>query len=469
MSNLALEKILKLEQEYNLYQFKIGNIILWNLFRFPYRSRFISEQTGVSQISNKISLAERFVMMLKKGMSSLCYLIRLLLKHRKLDNLFFAYHRLQYNGNLFYDKFTDPVIEQSSLGESYCIVQGPVNLSYKRKRLHENFLISSDFFYILSILFIPFYFVWHIISGQYSIINKLYNAVGKIFDLSRKDHFYMQIDYIIIIIMSKFYSILFSFLGVKRVFGVARTTFISGTIAAHNLNIPVFEFQHGVTFGDTEYYSGPRCDFLDPDYFLSFGSMWNGHQFGIDPNHIINIGWAYKNEMKKMSYKLLPNSVLLISSPEISLEMLQVASELANLYPQFIFYIRCHPYEKYNEEQNRIINSIMNLKMDDNTIDSAMALCYYEYILGSNSSVVYEALSMGKKVGRICYNDIECSDKFAREGDGFFYLHNPKDFILFTQTNAMKQDKQAYSDFNKNIIEKLPLKNLFYYGNQRFY
>ena len=303
---------------------------------------------------------------------------------------------------------------------------------------------------------IPTYFIWHIITGHYKSINKLYDAAKNFNDLRISDLVFMHVDYMNKVIVSKFYYVLFKYLGVKRVFGVARTTFVSGSIAAHNLNIPVFEFQHGITFGETEYYSGPRCDAIDPDFFLSFGDMWKGTQFGIDPNSIINIGWAYKEEINSKS-NYLQDSVIIISSPEISNQMLQVASELAQIYSNYTFYIRCHPYEKYDKKQNMIVESIENLCMDDNSIDSAKALCHYEFVIGSNSSVVYEALNMGKKVGRICYNGIECSNDGA--DDGFFYLRDSKDFAKFVASDTIKQHVQAYSDFNKEIIDSLPIKN----------
>ena len=267
-------------------------------------------------------------------------------------------------------------------------------------------------------------------------------------------HFY----YLTTMIQASIYKRVFRHLRVRRLFGVARLNFMSATIAAHKLGVTVYEFQHGVTHGDTEYYSGPQCPILDPDYFLAFGEMWNGNQFGIDPAKIINVGWAYKNDIATNGDKFIPDSVLFISSPEISLNILNTAKGLSVKFPQYRFYVRCHPYEKYTEEQMGVIDGSNNLFLDDNSVDSQNALCRYQYIIGEDSSVVYEALSLGKKVGRLCYNGINSTRFSDEQDDGFIYLFNDEDFIKLVKSSDKYVDNKAYSDFKLEIFNSL-LKN----------
>lgn len=454
----ALKEILRLEQEYKLYDFEIDSIKLWNLFRTPYRYIYVSKMTGVSSITRRVTKMQRAKFMLRNSFSSIIRLIQLLPKHGKIENVVIPNSRLQiYNGQYF-DKFTDPVIDESELRNSCCILHMPYAYDYYPDRRHSEMIVPMDFLYLLCYIILPVYLIPHLLFGNYIKIYRMYKVINSILPLSGIHIIRMNVWFMRIHIMSIIYSLLFRFLGVKRVFGVARQSFYDAIIGAHRNGITVYEFQHGVTHGETEYYSGPQCPVLDPDFFLSFGEMWNGKQFGIDPSKIINIGWAYKNEMIEKTNEFIPNSVLFISSPEISFKMLDLANNLSERYPQYRFYIRCHPYEKYTDKQLRVVDESNNLFLDDNSIDSQIALCRYQFIVGENSSVIYEALSLGKKVGRICYNGIISMRFSDKTDDGFVYLYNEEDFLNLVNCGSSHIENKAYSDFKPDLLNSL-LKN----------
>lgn len=452
----ALQKLLHLEQDAGLYDYEINSVKLWNIFRFSYRYRYVSKTSGIEQITNKESKLKRFILIVVNSFVSFWSLLCACIRSNKFENIIIPFGRLQMNNGELFDKFTDPVIDEATIKSRVCIFQLPGNNSYRHLRRHEDIIITLDAVYCLAYAFLPFYAFVYFLNGDFNVTNHLYKRASSIFPMYKRDLFRMHVNYLLLIILGGLYSLLFRRFQVKRLFGVGRISFASAIYGAHKNHIPVYEFQHGVTMGETEYYSGPGCNMLDPDYFLAFGSLWNGPQFGISPQKIINIGWAYKNEVKSSSEPIIPNSVLLISSPNITIPILQTAVELSQLYPQFDFYIRCHPYEKYTEEQLAIVDGIDNLHMSDNSVDSRIALGSYMYVLGENSSVVYEALSLGKKVGRICYNGIDSIRLDETKDDGFFYLNEPAAFSAFVDSKAQNADEQAYSDFDVNFLEHLP-------------
>lgn len=455
----ALKAFLDLEQEKGLYDYQIGSIVLWNLYRAPYRGRYISHAMEVRRRTNKESKWSRIHKELLYFFYSITRLLKLLIRHEKYDNVLFPFGRLQMNEGEYFDKFTDPVIDLSTLSESFCVFQLPCVNNYKGKRRHEDRVIPIDSLYTLSYCLMPFYFVKHVFTGGCQKIYKLYSSAKQITPLSKKDIIIMNTIYMRIRLMAIFYSFILQRLEAKRVFYVGRRAFMDVTYSAHKLQIPVYEFQHGVTHGETDYYSGPTCPAIDPDFFLSFGSMWKGNQFGIDPQKIINIGWAYKDEIVSSGKETIPNSVLFISSPLITFKILKTAKDLSEKNPQFRFYIRCHPYEKYTEEQMLVINSIDNLFLDDNSKDSQTALCHYEFVIGENSSVVYEALSLGKRVGRLCYNDITSARLPDIEDDGFVYLYNDDDFSKLIAPISYTCKNEPYSDFKPEIVDSLRRKD----------
>lgn len=454
----ALNKVLSLEEELNLYDFEINSIKLWILYRTPYRYRYVSRVTGVPSITNREGSRSKTINKLFKLYKSVVFLIKVLLKHKKNDNIVFPFARLQYSQEEIFDKFTDPVIDASNIKDSVCIINKFTKQVYDNKRRHFNAVFPVDFLYLLTYILLPIYSIYHILSGNCFLLLTLYRRARSLFFLSYKDLLLMNYIYMKFRIMSLFYTFLFRRMGARRVFGVARRDFFDAIYSAHKLGIPVFEFQHGVTHGNTEYYSGRRCDLLDPDFFLAFGELWNGSQFGIDPSRIINIGWAYKEEIRLSQNEVIPFSVLFISSPEITHKILKTAEEFACTFPQYRCFIRCHPFEKYSKEQMHIVESTPNLFMDDNSIDSLMALCKYQFIVGENSSVVYEALSLGKIVGRLCYNGIESVHDNIGIDDGFVYIYGIEDFSKMLSANRKTDGNLAYSSFKREVVNKLPHK-----------
>ena len=102
-----------------------------------------------------------------------------------------------------------------------------------------------------------------------------------------------------------------------------------------------------------------------------------------------------------------------------------------------------------------VVDGMINLHLDDNTIDSLFALCHYQYVIGENSSMVYEALSVGKMVGRICYNGIISTRFSDKEDDGFVYLYNDEDFKKLINSGNYQTNNKAYSDFKPDIFNSL--------------
>lgn len=229
-------------------------------------------------------------------------------------------------------------------------------------------------------------------------------------------------------------------------------------VAAHSCGLIVAEFQHGVTMGLTILYSGHYDKVADPDYFLAFGEAWKGPQFAIPVEKIINIGWAFKDMFENTSSSVLPklNTCLVISSPDITAKLLGAILSLAAKYPHVNFHIRCHPQESYKNEERAKIESVPNIMIVDNTIDSSSAIKNYTYVIGENSSVLFEALSMEKLVGRLVLNGLNPISTRV-QNDGFYYIRSESDFETFL--SMTKNDNSIagnfYSKFNPTIIDSL--------------
>ena len=454
-----LQEFLEIEKQDHFYDEVINGIAIWHYYRYYYRYRYVNSQTGTKSKSNTLSISIILKNAVRNILKSIGDLTKLMVSRKPIDNIVFAFPRLQCRDGVSFDKITDPVVDGALSGESVRIMQFSFRKNYVSNRRNSSMVCSIEVLFLLSYLLSPLYAIWRLFSLDFYKINKVYFKVRKYIPVGFKDLLFFHIDYLSYQVQAIFFKCIFKRLRVKRLFGVDRKVFEMATKSAHELGIPVFEFQHGVTFGDTALYSGPDCYQLDPDYFLAFGDIWNGNQFGISPERIINIGWAYKDEIKQsISSTIKPNAVMVVSSPEISCQLLNVVKDLASQYPDYLFDIRCHPMEKYSNDQMDIVNNLSNVNLADTSIDSNIAIGGYEYVLGENSSVIFEALSLGKKVGRICYDGVISKKLGNAIDDSFFYLYSKDDFPEFVKYNISQSAGKAYSDFMPDVVNQLPKK-----------
>ena len=117
--------------------------------------------------------------------------------------------------------------------------------------------------------------------------------------------------------------------------------------------------------------------------------------------------------------------------------------------------MRPHPHEIVTTEQLKMIESENNVKIQDKTINIAIVLQSFNHVLGENSTVLYEALAIHKKVGRLFYKRL--NPKYLEESDRdcFWEIHNQDDFEQFLKDDvSSKKTKSIYSKFDKELFCK---------------
>ena len=456
----VLSDSIKMEESLDLYEYKYKELPIWRLFRFNSRNRLLKkllpQYTNKSLRRNKKDL---FIHYSRGVFSSFFAFIKLLKFHKQIDNLIFAFPRLQNIKGFCVDKFTDPFIDQSDISNSCIVLQAPGKNIYYNKRWKEDRVIKLDFIYFITFLAAYLYLPIHYLTSYRNYIDLLYDRAKNYFGLTKLDRLKWHVYFCRFLIQNKQYKFLFNLLSVKRVFVVNREVFQAPIYAAHLLNITSYELQHGVTHGITPLYSGLYSECIDPDFFLTFGKKWVGVQFSMPLKQIINVGWAYKDFIYKYigNYEIKENAILFISSPAITTKIINCIIELAVIYTQCDFHIRCHPQEMISDNLKTIIRAYKNIYVTDNSIDSYIALSSYNYIVGENSTVLYEALSLNKNVARLSYGGFSPSvmDKFNE--DGFFYLKSINDFEDFLKKgkNSRGDVNEIYSSFDANIVNNL--------------
>lgn len=442
--SVLLEKTLKIENTTHLNEISFLSIPLWRILRYQTRLFYINSKTGYVARTSVVKCVGKKRLKFFSGFWKYLF--------RKELSIFFSFNRLAFSEGTYLDKFIDPVIEESFfLNRNYVIIDPPSYIG-AYERIHKDNTISNES-RTLSLILLRFLFKLLTPVLYKRKIQTLFSKIKKEFELPQEEltSFYSSVS----IFLANYYYFLFWFnlLRPQRVFVVYREGYFAQIAACKKLGIPVAELQHGITLDNTVSFAGEYDQRIDPDYFLVFGEYWRGPQFGMPLDRIINIGWAYSKYLQETIAKNIEKhdkEVLVISSPEISDAILDTLQELSKNGGEYSFDIRLHPCESYNEAQQQKLKSIPKAKVVDNKTDSALVLPTYKYVVGENSSVIYEALSVGCKVGMLNMCGLRPAINLPGIKENFFVINNREDFERFLTEDSNQSTSKAefYSDFD---------------------
>lgn len=454
----ALEEIIELERKIGIYNVKIGRVSLWRLVRKNCVASVLKRKYQFGSLNERQLNDVNPFRLIKLFFQSLSSLLSLFLSGKSVDSLFFSMQRLQKVNQVFLDKFTDPVIAHGNVGK-YLVFQRPLAGKHFSPRYNGGKVFKLDFVHYTAkafgLILAPF-----IVLLYHKPITRLKNLYFMNFLRKRRFIWSVAIKLGSFKVESVLYSFLYKRLKVKRIFIVNREINLPAIYSAKKYGIISAEMQHGVTLGPALLYSTQFDSCLDPDYFLTFGEFWKGNHFGMPLEKQINIGFAYSDFLKKnMDHKEeLSEYCLVISQPRIGSNIIENVLELADLNENMEFHIRLHPQERLKDSVKQKIDSKINVSLVDNTRESSVVLLEYPYVIGVNSSVLYEALSLGKKVACFNYNDCEAMAVKRIPDRPFFILNSPADFgaVVYGKLNSKQITGDSfYSKFDPDFVKKL--------------
>lgn len=442
-----LNKIVNKEKEADVNRILLYGVPMWRIVRYHARLHYINSLTGYIAGA---PTAKKGKPLLKLVSGFWRYL------GKKNLSLFFSFNRLVNINGVYLDKFIDPVIEESDIDVGDCAIVDSRDYFGKYDRVHKTITVSNESRTVLIQVLKFFYKTITPIKFR-TKIKELFNQVQKPFELPDDyiRRFYSEIG--VFIAYYKYYKLWFRILKPVRVFVVFREGYFPQIAVCKKLGIPVAEFQHGITLDNTVSFAGEFDERIDPDFFLVFGDYWKGPQFGMPLDRIINIGWAYSKYLQKKNTNNVDkhgNGVLVISSPEISDAILDALKELSEAEGEYSFDIRLHPCEAYNEEQRQKLQSIPKAQVVDNKLDSAFVLPTYKYVVGENSSVIYEALSVGCKVGMLNLCGLRPAIDMPGIKENFFIINSKTDFESFMKEEhaSLSSNAEFYSEFDNKVF-----------------
>lgn len=449
ISNVKYKLEEYLQKEYSIRGLEdievYNDIPLWRIIRTRFRKTLMESPSKTTQPEKG--------KVLYYTIKSLWQIIKLKFSGKHYENVVFPHARLFNVNGIFIERLSDPFIDYSTIKDDYIIFERCQNGKHHTPRFHAEKIIYWDI--VTTTSFIASIFFRKQLTKRYDTeIDELIQCIKQEFDVNNSIKAFIQSQFADYIVSEYLSRKILNIVSPKRVFLAARTTYQYVMPYCKTHGITTYEWQHGITHGETSLYSGKYNKNFDPDYFLCFGKDNLRPVFGMPIERMINVGFAYKEYINNLTVKEhLEKHVLVISEPMISQTVVDFVAKTAGQYPSITFDIRCHPQEKLSKDMFEQLEKCSNVKVVENKTESFVALNKYDRILGENSSVMYEALFLGKKVGRLNYDGLKVVNSGMIGGD---IINNAEELRLFFESNEPSPNLlELYSDFNVDVVNNL--------------
>lgn len=454
-SEELLKAISKAEIDNSLYDFKIKGISIYNLVKRYCRDEIMKLNGYGEKIGNPdVPIKEYRRSVLK----SFGHLFKLFISRKRIDTIIRSFERIEFINGIYVDKFTDPLIDFSNINKNYVIIDPGRSGRHMEPRIHKSNVIFDD-----AIIWLSFHVLRFkrrkFLKQNRNDLEAFFSSLANAFPQLNIDRYKFSDSLIMSFFIISCYKKVFKSVRAKRLIAPARNSFLLMIPAAKSLSMQVLELQHGVTYSESLTYSGFIDPLFSPNYFLSFGKIKSPKCYGTTEDKIVEIGWAFDNYIKEtIPSKQDEKRVLVISSPAISEKMVSITCSLASQNPSIFFYFRPHPNEQLDANRLKRIGEFSNVIIDNNLENISVTLMRFDNVIGENSTALYEALSMGKKVGRLNMEGLDI--KYLNEEDKkyFYIISDVTSFIKFINSPiGEKPSLNIYTPFKPEAFNTLVL------------
>ena len=440
------------EQCYNI---KIEDIAIYYYVRRPLFTRFLNENG--QKVMYRPLTTSKWVRR-KARIRSFLQLMKLYIKGKSTKYLIYPFSRTDMVNGEYVDKFTDPLIDYTSLGDDYVIFETGNNGFHVQPRKHRNNIIYTDYIaYITQKLSNRRYKNFY--KKHVDEFNALFVSIEKIFPNIHYDKDFIIKKVLSRTIESNIYKKIFKRLKTKLFIAPSRNDFLHIIPAAKQSGVMVYELQHGYVKNNSVTYSGHHVPMFTPDLFLAYGDASITDKYGIDIHKIKVTGWAFDKYLDDLSSGVIDTGkikVLMIADPIDTEKLINTCIFLAQHNPNIDFYYRAHPGEVLEEKYILKLKTEKNIFIDDNSQNILVTFKSFNHIIGVNSTVLSEAITFDKKVGILYLNGL-CP--FNTDGSEDMYCWRIDGLEAFSNyinaTPSEKKHKKIYSDFNKELFEEL--------------
>lgn len=430
---------------------KVLGVPIWRLVRTQFRWKVRDARPFT--VSPNIKLGE----LVFNSWKSFWGLTRLAFFGKKTSILFFPHPRLFYVDGKYLERVSDPLIDAGRLN-NYLIFERNQNGIHKRPRYHDTNVIYLDFIDVAVRMLSSF--VRPTIKRRYgNEVNSLYDKLDAALNLkSESEYKELFVGTITNYLISRrLIAPILKKLKPQVVFFAPKGTFDYATCYCKHNGATTIELQHGIVLRESDLYTSRSYNpDYDPDYFLVFGKANIGTQYGMPLNRVLNMGFPYKNFLDGRNNETFnQNTALVASEMEISDKIINVLIDIVKKYPQYSFHIRCHPQERLTNAHYEKIANFPQIRVVDNHMESFCALSQYCVVVGEMSSVLFEAMSLHKRVARLNYGGLNAVETELLHGGTIIYSADDYHRFMSYPYSDTNDSKEVYSDYNSSIFQTI--------------
>lgn len=405
-----MKKILKVEENRNIFSKKINDIYFWKIIRFPLLSEIYNNLDFNSLKTNR--KRRNIFELIKKNIKFKFQ------KKQEVDEIFFISDRFFENNKKKYEIYSEFFINKKK-----SLVMYPENVSIDFFNDEYYYDFEDNFYYLFQRLKLKLENIF--MKKNIEEIDSIYLSSLKkelIEEFKLKKLEILEKKRIQDIILNfknkkKIYEKMLKKWHIKKIYIVCSYGKEPLISAANDLEIEVIEIQHGDINFYHEGYHFPNAKKINyfPDKMFMFGKFWYDNvSLPLSKDKVEFVGYPYmKYQLGKYSGILEnKNQILFISQETIGKRIIKKAIEFAIENQDKKIIIRLHPKEFNSwEKEYEFLYKNRNLKNLEISSDNKKTLYEYllesEYIIGVYSTVISEALYLNKKVGVIDLPGVE--------------------------------------------------------------
>jgi len=346
------ELIWHLEDKYNLLEYEVDNVKVWQYLRMEVYY-LMAKELGILEQRNKSQ--QSISVLMKNSLSLLKNLFvanPFLTFNRQKDVLIFTHNRSKKIDDKFEDIYTQSLIRDlKNSNQSFLCFEKPFQGKHIREK--DSNVKYLDFILSASILYGKLYRIKDkdslgvIKKVEKEIKNATANSINLI-SLFKKNIGRYKLG-------NKLYLRLFKKIKPQIVYSVASYSYLGDMIsAAKVLGIKTIELQHGVVSKYHMGYSFTKKQSLlyYSDVFYSWGDFWNKSVANAF-SEVQNNGFQYFRDMSKIYRNAVKeNKILIISQAALGGKIMNETLKLINKFSEFQILYKLHPeeydmYKKY--------------------------------------------------------------------------------------------------------------------------
>lgn len=417
-----VQKIIEIENKFNLHNFEIQGIYVWQAARVKIYLKITSQLIDNNQVTANDSIKKIFFKLLRRIFVN-SFIFNPYISFKKSDILIFESGRKYYDNNKYVDIYTIDLYNEFINKNISCSLY---ETNFQSDTKSRNFKTKHlDFIYLFSKLY-KLFIRPNLTLANINTISEIENEISQYFgiNISLSDIFIEEIK--IFKSQYPFYKKLFELKNPREIYITNSSDKPSLIRAAKDLNIVVNELQHGLITKEDLIGHFPNVENDTLAYFPDKFLIWKDlemctSKLPISETNIRYINCSYLQRWKDQTRNIAKEekTILVISQPFSSTQIQSFIEKNIESMSDYVFLYKIHPSEDkkliamYIE---RLSTRYQNIHFYSNEQSIYIMMQKANYVIGIFSSALFEAPHFGCELLLLDLPGVEMASSLISKG-----------------------------------------------------